>query len=69
MHGDCDTVVEIEDTYKFADKLKENDSICDMITIKGAKHAFVLFDYQSSDEQAESYMEMTLDFINRNLFN
>ena len=64
MHGDCDAVVEIEDTYKFVEKLKENDAVCEMITLKGAKHAFILFDYLVSDKEAEEYMEITLNFIN-----
>ena len=50
----------VEDTYKFVEKLKENDVVCEMITLKGAKHAFILFGYQSSDEEAESYMKMTM---------
>ena len=67
MHGDCDTVVEIEDTYEFVEKLKRNGSVCEIITLKGAKHAFILFGYQSSDEEAESYMKMTMKFIENNL--
>ena len=53
---------------EYVEKLKENDTVCNMITLKGAKHAFVLFDYQSSDEQAEGYMEKTMEFIKNNLF-
>ncbi len=66
MHGDNDTVVEIEDTYEFSEKLKENGGISDMITIKGAKHAFILFDYQSSDEEVQNYMGITMEFIRNN---
>ncbi len=67
MHGDCDTVVEIEDTYKFADEIAKSGSVCEMITEKGANHAFILFDYQSSDEKASEYMEQTMEFIRKYL--
>ncbi len=67
MHGDKDTVVDISDTYKFVDLLKENGAVCEMITEKEAKHAFILFDYQVCDEQAEKYMEETMGFIKKHL--
>ncbi len=67
MHGDCDTVVEIEDTYEFAEKLKENGAFCEMITLKGAKHSFIIFDFQILNEQAEEYMKVTMKFIKENL--
>jgi len=67
MHGDCDTIVEIEDTYKFSEKIKESGAVSEVITESGAKHAFILFDYQVSDEQAEIYMEQTMNFLKRYL--
>ena len=67
MHCDCDTVVDIKATYDFSDKLKEKGTVSEMITLKGAKHAFILFDYQSTDEEAISYMEMTMDFMKKHL--
>ena len=38
-----------------------------MITLKGAKHAFILFDFQVFDEEAEEYMKITTKFIKENL--
>ena len=67
MHGDKDTVVEIEDTFDFANELKNKGFVSEMIVEEGKTHAFVLFDYQSTDEDAIKYMEQTMEFINRNL--
>lgn len=67
MHGDKDDVVDINDTIEFSKILKDKGIISEMIVEKGKKHAFVLFDYQSTDEEAISYMEQTADFINRYL--
>lgn len=67
MHGDEDTVVDINDTIEFANKLKEKGVVSEMIVEKGKQHAFVLFDYISTDEEALTYMEQTMEFINKYL--
>ena len=67
MHGDSDTVVEIEGTLKFHKELKDRGFVSEMIVEKGKGHAFVLFDYQSTDEEAIMYMEQTMEFINKYL--
>lgn len=67
MHGDKDPITPIEDTYRLSEKLNELGFSSEMITLKNVLHAFILYDYQSSDEEVEEYMDMIEEFLNRKL--
>ena len=63
MHGTEDTVVEIEDTVNFNEKLIAMGHSSQMITVSGAKHAFALFDYHNSDEYVLNILSDVDKFI------
>ena len=65
MHGTQDTVVEIEDTIRFNEKLIAMGHSSQMITVDGAKHAFALFDYHNSDEYVLKILSEVDKFIDR----
>lgn len=65
MHGTADEIVEIKYTEELNDLLLANGHKSEFIKVKDAKHAFALYDYQSSDEFATEIMEKMIDFIKK----
>lgn len=66
LHGTNDDITDITDTVNFCKTLKELGHDAYLIKAKGAAHAFILFDYKSSDEYATYYTEMIFNYINEN---
>ena len=67
MHGDADTTTPIEDTIKMNERLNKMGFDSELITLKNIMHAFILYDYRSTDEEVEKYMEMIEEYLNRKL--
>ncbi len=67
MHGDIDPTTPIEDTIKMYDCLNKNGFDAELITLKNILHAFILYDYRSTDEQVIEYMGMIEDYLNKKL--
>lgn len=67
LHGNMDTVVDIETTRRFAEKMQTNCPVCRFDEIYGAKHAFILSGYNSTDEQVFEYMKNIDAFIDKNI--
>ena len=65
MHGDNDTVVNISDTEELYHRLKTLGADVEFKSVPNAKHAFILFNYESNDETVCRYMRFIDDFINR----
>lgn len=63
MHGDMDNVVPIEDTVLFEKKLREKGFKSEMITVKGASHAFILWGYTANEEDVFACMEKVDKFF------
>ncbi len=63
MHGTADTVVDIKQTEKLHNKLKALDKNSEFIAIPDAQHAFILYDYQNTDEYVDSIMEKADRFL------
>lgn len=57
MHGTEDDVVTIEDTEKLYNILKENGYNVEFVKIDGARHAFILFNYEADEKDICSYMD------------
>ena len=64
MHGTADTIVEIEYTEEFNNKLLGRGHKSEFIKIPDAMHAFVLYDYKYPDEYVTDIMEQIIQKIN-----
>ena len=67
MHGNADPTVPYEDTVRMHEKLQKLGFNSEMITLDGIQHAFIPYDYKSTDEQVVSYMEMIEEYLNKKL--
>ncbi len=65
-HGTNDTTVDIRDTDRFYYNIKELGHEIEFIKIEDAIHAYILFDYKSSDEYAMYYTEQIYKYITQN---
>lgn len=63
MHGENDNVVDISDTERLYHLLKKSGATVLFKPVPGARHAFVLFGYESGDEEVCVYMEFIENFI------
>lgn len=65
-HGTKDTIVDIEDTKRFLGNIKDLGHEAEFIAIEDAVHAYLIFDYQSTDEYALYYTEQIYNYIIQN---
>ncbi len=65
MHGTADTVVDPSDSQNLYDALSEYENDVELVWLNGAKHAFILYGYQTPKENVDTYMAMTVEYINR----
>lgn len=63
MHGTADTVVNIEDSRLFVQKLKSLGNNVSMIEIPNASHAFILFGYISEETDVLNALKLTDDYL------
>jgi len=59
MHGTKDSVVNIEDSRMFVEKMKAIGNNISMKEIPGAEHAFILFGYTAEEENVVKAIEFT----------
>lgn len=64
MHGTADTIVSIEDSRLFTEKMKDAGNRISMIEIPGARHAFILFGFESKEEDVIKALDMTDELLN-----
>ena len=64
MHGTADTVVDPSDSQALYDALAEKENEVDLVWLDGATHAFILYGYQTPKENVDTYMAMTVEYIN-----
>ena len=64
MHGTADTVVDPGDSQALYDALAEKENEVDLVWLDGATHAFILYGYQTPKENVDTYMAMTVEYIN-----
>ena len=67
MHGDNDLTAPIKNTLFMYERMKKLGFETEMITLNGAKHAFILYDYVSTDEEVEKYMDMIIDYLDKHI--
>ncbi len=63
MHGTEDTLVSIEDSRLFTEKMKSAGNKISMIEIPGARHAFILFGYESEEQDVLKALSITDEFF------
>ncbi len=59
MHGTNDTVVDIENSHKFVEKMKDAGNDITMVDFPDAAHAFILFGYMSEESDILKAAEIT----------
>ena len=64
MHGTADTVVDPGDSQALYYALAEKENEVDLVWLDGATHAFILYGYQTPKENVDTYMAMTVEYIN-----
>lgn len=64
MHGDEDKTVDIADAFAYEKALKEKGVECETQIIRGAAHAFILFDYRRDNKLVAE----TLRFVIKKVF-
>lgn len=67
MHGNADPVVPYENTVKMHNHLQKLGFSSELIILEGIEHAFILYNYKSTDEQIATYMEMIEKYLNKKL--
>lgn len=63
MHGENDTVVSISDTERLYELLKKQGIRVRFEKLAAARHAFILFNYEESDETVCGYMKIIDTFL------
>lgn len=57
VHGDADSITPVRDTIFFHEKLQKLHFHSKLIILRGVEHAFILWNYHSSDAEVLEYME------------
>ena len=67
VHGTKDTVVPYETSVKYVEKMKNIGNDTELLSIEGASHAFILYEYQSKPEDIIGYMQKIDEFIDKKI--
>lgn len=65
MQGLKDTVVEPEDSFRYYQAVKAAGNIAELVLLPNAKHAFVLFNYSSTEDEVTSIIRTIDAFIGK----
>ena len=63
MHGTNDTVVSIEDSRLFTEKMKNAGNRISMVEVPEATHAFILFGFQSEEQDVLAALDITDEYL------
>lgn len=67
INGDADPTTPIKNTIIMNNKLKEMGFDSELITLEGVLHAFILYDYRSLDDEVIKYMEMIVEYLDKDI--
>lgn len=67
IHGDTDLTTPYSDTVKMNESLNKMGFESELITLKNVMHAFILYNYRSTDKEVENYMEMIEEYLNKKI--
>ncbi len=63
MHGNADTVVDINDSIKLNERLNEVGCDSELAALNGDKHAFILYGYTTPPERISQHMGLVLQYL------
>ena len=63
VHGTADSVVPYSQSVKYVEAMKEAGNDITLLPLKGVNHAFILFGYQSTDQEANEYMALIEKYL------
>lgn len=63
MHGTSDTVIPCEQSERLYEKLKAAGNTCSMITLPGARHAFICAKWRASEEVVVNAVRMVDEYM------
>lgn len=63
IHGDADTTVDYNDSVKFCHVMKQLGCDVALLTLPGASHAFILYNYTTPKEKVDEYNSLLCDVI------
>lgn len=67
INGDADRTTPVEDAAKMNKKLNDAGFKSELIVLKGILHAFILYDYRSTDGEVIRYMEIIEKYLDEKL--
>ncbi len=65
IHGNADKCVDYDDSLRLNAHLKKIGCECDLITLDGAEHAFILYGWKTAPEKVSEYMDIVLEYIDK----
>lgn len=68
MHGDADQTTPLQDSVAFDAKLKKLGFDSELVVLHDVAHAFILYDYRSTDAEVLQYMQIIHNYLQRKLF-
>lgn len=63
IHGTADACVDIDDSRRFLEKMKEAGNNIEMLELEGRKHAFIIYSYRDSDAEVSAVHEIIDRYI------
>ncbi|MDY3929626.1 MAG: prolyl oligopeptidase family serine peptidase [Clostridia bacterium] len=65
VHGTADDIVPYETAVEYVEKMKKIGNDIELLSIDGGKHAFILYEYKSTDDEVLEYMHKIDKFIDK----
>lgn len=66
IHGDIDEIVALDDSKKYYSELKNKGIKSELIVLKNAKHAFILYDYDHDNDFVSSVLRDITVYLKEN---
>lgn len=67
VHGDADRTTPLEDSIRFCDNLNALGHDAALCVLKNVAHAFILYNYRSTDDQVMEYMRLIYRYLQKHL--
>ena len=65
MHGTRDKTVALSDALTYSDSLRENGVQNDLVVLKDASHAFILFDYKHDNACVAKILQSVMEYLKK----
>ncbi len=67
IHGNKDTIIDINTTKEFSEKMCRAGNDCKFCEVDGARHAFIISCYELPDERVEQHMAIIDKYLEENI--